>query len=722
MAKHLTEAFAAADKRGRAAFVGFVTAGYPTRDQTVDIMLGMQKGGTDIIELGVPFTDPMADGASIQKTSEVALAHDNPISLADCLALTKAARAAGLTVPVILMGYYNPFLMYGLDKLMDESVASGVNGFIVVDLPPEEGMAFVEAANKRGLSYVPLVTPTSTDERIQQLASVASSFLYVVSLAGVTGARAELPKELPVFIDRIRKFTKLPLAVGFGISSRDQVAEVGEFANGVVVGSAICKALDKPGGGKTPAQSVEAFIQSVTAPSSKAGKKRKLEGAAHAGKPVPEAKKVSAPPLEAHFGKFGGRYVPETLVEAHRELEVAYAQAKADPAFQAEVAEMRKQYIGGPTPLYHAKGLTKAMGGAQIWLKREELAFTGAHKVNNAVGQALLAKRLGKKRIIAETGAGQHGVATATVCALMGLECVVYMGKVDVDRQSLNVFRMKMLGATVRPVESGQAPLKGYNPNPNPNPNHNPNPKPNPNPNPKQATLKDAINEAMRDWVTNVDTTHYLIGSAIGPHPFPTIVRDFQAVIGIEARQQCLDQIGRLPDTVVACVGGGSNAIGMFHAFVPDKAVKLVGVEAAGDGVDTKRHSATLALGTPGVLHGTRTYLLQDTGTGQIIETHSISAGLDYPGVGPEHAHLKDSGRAEYIAVNDKQALEGFKTMCKTEGIIPALEPSHAVYQTMQLAKSMRPDQIVCLNLCGRGDKDMHSVAKAMGVTLHNNA
>jgi tryptophan synthase len=669
-----------------------VTAGDPTREETVDIMLGMQKGGTDIIELGVPFTDPLADGASIQRTSEVALAHANPISLTDCLSLTKAARAAGVTVPVVLMGYFNPFLMYGLDKLMDDSKASGVSGFIVVDLPPEEGMPFVEAANKRGLSYVPLVTPTSTNERIQQLASVASSFLYVVSLAGVTGARAELPKELPVFIDRIRKFTKLPLAVGFGISSREQVAEVGEFANGVVVGSAICKALDTPAKGKTPAQSVEAFVKSVTAPASKAGKKRKLEGDAHAGKGAPAVKKVTAPPLEAHFGEFGGRYVPETLVEAHRELEVAYAEAKADPAFQAQVAEMRKQYVGGPTPLYHAERLTKEMGGAQIWLKREELAFTGAHKINNAVGQGLLAKRLGKKRIIAETGAGQHGVATATVCALMGLECVVYMGKVDVDRQSLNVFRMKMLGATVRPVESGAA------------------------------TLKDAINEAMRDWVTNVETTHYLIGSAIGPHPFPTIVRDFQAVIGIECRQQSLDQIGRLPDVVVACVGGGSNAIGMFHAFVPDKAVKLVGVEAAGDGVNTKRHSATLALGTPGVLHGTRTYLLQDTDTGQIIETHSISAGLDYPGVGPEHAFLKDSGRAEYIAVDDKQALEGFKMMCKTEGIIPALEPSHAIYQTMQLAKSMRPDQIVCLNLCGRGDKDMHSVAKAMGVTLHNNA
>merc|ERR1719183_1816631 len=427
----------------------------------------------------------------------------------------------------------------------------------------------------------------------------------------------------------------------------------------------------------------------MNSPPTQGGKKRK---APSAGKASKVAKPLStAFNLEAHFGEFGGRYVPETLVEAHRELEVAYAQAKADPAFQAQVAEMRKQYIGGPTPLYHAKRLTEFCGGAQIWLKREELAFTGAHKINNAVGQGLLALRLGKKRIIAETGAGQHGVATATVCALLGLECVVYMGAEDVKRQSLNVFRMKMLGATVRPVETGSA------------------------------TLKDAINEAMRDWVTNVETTHYLIGSAIGPHPFPTIVRDFQAVIGDEARAQMLSQVGRLPDTIVACVGGGSNAIGMFHAFVPDKEVEIVGVEAGGDGVDTPRHSATLALGTPGVLHGTRTYLLQDTTTGQINETHSISAGLDYPGVGPEHAWLKDSGRAEYIAVDDKQALEGFSTMCAQEGIIPALEPSHAVYATMQLAKKMKKDQIVLLNLCGRGDKDMHTVAKAMGVTLDNN-
>ena len=656
----------------------------------------------------------MADGATIQRTSEVALSGKNPVSLSDCLACSAKARTAGLTIPVVLMGYYNPFLAYGLEKLMKESVDAGVSGCIVVDLPPEEGAEFVKLCAKYGLSYVPLLTPTSTDERIQQLSSVATSFMYCVSLTGVTGARAALSSDLGEFIGRVRKHTNAPLAVGFGISTPKQVGEVGAIADGVGVGSAILKASDEKKKGQSAGDAVAAFIGSLTASNeAQVTKKRKRELLAPVSPTV-----VGEAPLEAHFGEFGGRYVPETLVEAHRELEVAYAAAKADPAFQKEIEDMRKNYIGGPTVLYYAERLTKECGGAKIYLKREELAFTGAHKINNAVGQALLAKRLGKKRIIAETGAGQHGVATATVCALMGLECVVYMGAEDVKRQSLNVFRMKMLGATVHPVASGSA------------------------------TLKDAINEAMRDWVTNVTTTHYLIGSAIGPHPFPTIVRDFQAVIGNEARAQMLEQalshtpilptchapfspyitgifllqVGRLPDTVVACVGGGSNAIGMFHAFVPDKSVKLVGVEAGGSGMDTDHHSATLARGTPGVLHGTRTYLLQDTKTGQILETHSISAGLDYPGVGPEHAWLKDSGRAEYVAVDDKQALEGFKTMCRTEGIIPALEPSHAVYQTVQLAKSMKPDQIVLLNLCGRGDKDMHTVAKAMGVTLNDNA
>lgn len=391
-------------------------------------------------------------------------------------------------------------------------------------------------------------------------------------------------------------------------------------------------------------------------------------------------------PLDPRFGEFGGRYVPETLVGAHEELEAAYDTARRDPAFQAELDYLLENYVGRPTPLYLAERLTRECGGARIWLKREDLAHTGAHKINNALGQALLAKRLGKPRIIAETGAGQHGVATATVCAMMNLECAVYMGSEDIRRQSLNVFRMKMLGATVVPVESGSK------------------------------TLKDAINEAMRDWVTNVRTTHYLIGSAVGPHPFPTIVRDFQSVIGREARRQMLEQAGKLPDVAIACVGGGSNAIGLFHPLIADP-VRLIGVEAAGEGVGTGKHAATLVAGRPGVLHGTKTYMLQDV-NGQILETHSISAGLDYPGVGPEHSWLKTSERAEYVAVDDRQALEGFLALTRAEGIIPALEPSHAVFHALRVASELRPDQDVLIGLSGRGDKDMHTVAAVLGVTL----
>ena len=390
--------------------------------------------------------------------------------------------------------------------------------------------------------------------------------------------------------------------------------------------------------------------------------------------------------MSPRFGEFGGRYIPETLVGAHEELEAAYIEARRDPAFQAELDDLNKHYVGRPTPLYFAERLTKECGGANIWLKREDLAHTGAHKINNALGQALLAKRLGKPRVIAETGAGQHGVATATVCAMMNLECAVYMGTEDIRRQSLNVFRMKILGATVVPVDTGSK------------------------------TLKDAINEAMRDWVTNVTTTHYLIGSAIGPHPFPTIVRDFQSVIGKEARAQMLEQAGKLPDVAIACVGGGSNAIGLFHPFLDDP-VRLIGVEAGGDGVGTGKHSATLVAGRPGVLHGTRTYLLQDA-AGQIMETHSISAGLDYPGVGPEHSWLKQTERAEYVAVDDKQALEGFQALTRSEGIIPALEPSHAIYHAMKVAKEMGTGTDLLIGLSGRGDKDMHTVAAALGVTL----
>jgi tryptophan synthase beta chain len=393
------------------------------------------------------------------------------------------------------------------------------------------------------------------------------------------------------------------------------------------------------------------------------------------------------PDRQGRFGRFGGRYAPETLMPAIEELEAAYEDARNDPSFQAEIDELARNYVGRPTPLYEARRLSAEAGGARIFLKREDLAHTGAHKINNAIGQALLAKRMGKKRIIAETGAGQHGVASATVCALLGLECIVYMGEIDIERQKQNVFRMKLLGAEVRPVSSGSK------------------------------TLKDAINEAIRDWVTNVNTTFYLFGTAAGMHPYPMIVRDLQSVIGKEARAQMLESTGRLPDAVIACVGGGSNAIGIFHPFASDPDVELIGVEAAGHGIPSGEHAATLCVGRVGVLHGARSYVLQDD-DGQVIETHSISAGLDYPGVGPEHAYLKDLGRATYVGITDDEAIQGFQALCKTEGIIPALESSHAVAYAMQLAAQRSPDDTLLVNLSGRGDKDLETVANALQVTI----
>jgi tryptophan synthase beta chain len=393
------------------------------------------------------------------------------------------------------------------------------------------------------------------------------------------------------------------------------------------------------------------------------------------------------PDSRGYFGQFGGRFVPETLMPALHELETAYEKAKRDPSFWAEFDSLSHDYAGRPTPLYFAERLTKHCGGAKIFLKREDLLHTGAHKINNALGQGLLARRMKKQRITAETGAGQHGVAAATICAKLGLDCVVYMGEEDIHRQSLNVFRMKLLGAELRPVSSGTK------------------------------TLKDAINEAIRDWVTNVKDTYYLLGSVVGPHPYPVMVRDFQSVIGKEAREQVLSQCGRLPDYVIACVGGGSNSIGIFHPFVNDKKVKFIGVEAAGKGVRTGKHAATLAAGTVGVLHGAKSYVLQDD-AGQILGTHSIAAGLDYPGVGPEHSYYKSIGRATYVAVNDKEALKAFQLLCQTEGIIPALEPSHAVSYTAKMAGSLDKKQIIVVNLSGHGDKDMDIVSEALGVEL----
>lgn len=691
----ISERFARCKAAKRPAFVSFITAGYPTKDVTVDALLALQESGADVIELGVPFSDPLADGATIEEASHKAL--EQNITLGDCFNYAEQARQKGLKTPVVLMGYYNNFLQHGLDATCTDAKAKGVDGFIVVDLPCEECSEFRDKCASNELSLVPIVAPTSTPERLRKAVEVADSFIYVVSVTGVTGARQDVNTEVQPLCASVREAigdTGVYIAVGFGVSTRQHVEAIGQYSDGVVVGSTIVKALGSTGG-------VSAVKEKV----------KELSGGplADSGTDLPDAKRrrTAGPSNDTgkwSFGAYGGRYIPETLMQAHEELSVAWEKAKDDPAFQAEIKRLRTEFVGGPTPIYHAKNLSEKLGGAQLWFKREELAHTGAHKINNALGQAILAKRLGKKRIIAETGAGQHGVATATACALLDLECIVYMGSIDMERQALNVFRMKILGAKVVPAESGSK------------------------------TLKDAINEAMRDWVTNIRTTHYIIGSAVGPHPFPDIVRELQSVIGNEARAQMLNDTskhplfttgpGRLPDTVVACVGGGSNAIGMFSAFLDDANVKIVGVEAGGkagppmpDGSGSSEHSATLSAGTPGVLHGSRTYLIQDK-AGQICETHSISAGLDYPGVGPQHAALKDSGRVTYVSVTDSQALEALQSVSRHEGIIPALEPSHAAYYCIELCKTLPKDHIVLLNLCGRGDKDMNNVAKALGVNL----
>jgi tryptophan synthase beta chain len=398
-------------------------------------------------------------------------------------------------------------------------------------------------------------------------------------------------------------------------------------------------------------------------------------------------KPYDLPDARGHFGPYGGTFVSETLMHALEELRQAYDRYRVDPEFIAEFKDELKHFVGRPSPVYHAKRWSQMLGGAQIYLKREDLNHTGAHKVNNTIGQALLAKRMGKPRVIAETGAGQHGVATATVAARFGMKCVVYMGSTDIARQAQNVYRMRLLGAEVVPVESGSK------------------------------TLKDALNEAMRDWVTNVEDTFYIIGTVAGPHPYPMMVRDFNSVVGQECLWQMPERVGRQPDYILACVGGGSNAIGIFHPYIPMEGVQLIGVEAAGEGLHTGRHAASLSRGTPGVLHGNRTYLLQDH-NGQIVDTHSVSAGLDYPGVGPEHAWLKDIGRASYVAIDDSATLKAFHDLCRIEGIIPALESSHALAYAAQLAPTLSKDKVILVNLSGRGDKDMHTVAQAGGVSL----
>jgi tryptophan synthase len=538
------------------------------------------------------------------------------------------------------------------------------------------------------------------------LCKIADSFIYVVSRMGVTGATGTLNAALPELLARVHKYSgNIPAAVGFGVSTRDQFLSVGKIAVGVVIGSQFITTLAQAAPGEG-AKAVEEYTKRISGRGNPINQTTREVGIVEA---ISEAREPSgvqvdgvitdadskepgladlmdnlnsaSDPMQvsARFGEFGGQYVPESLMDCLRELEEEFNKAKDDPKFWEEYRSYYP-YMGRPSHLTYSERLTEHAGGAKIWLKREDLNHTGSHKINNALGQVLVARRLGKTEIIAETGAGQHGVATATVCAKFGMKCTIYMGAEDVRRQALNVFRIKLLGAQVIAVEAGTK------------------------------TLRDAVNEALRAWVVKLSTTHYVIGSAIGPHPFPTIVRTFQSVIGNETKEQMLEKTGKLPDAVVACVGGGSNAVGMFYPFSNDPSVKLLGVEAGGDGLDTKRHAATLSGGSKGVLHGVRTYILQNE-FGQVQDTHSISAGLDYPGVGPELSSWKDTDRAKFVAATDAEALIGFRLLSQLEGIIPALETSHAVFGAVELAKTLPKDKNIVICLSGRGDKDVQSVA-----------
>lgn len=555
----------------------------------------------------------------------------------------------------------------------------------------EDGVYYCRNPNQRAsdelthiysLSYVPLIAPSTTEDRMKTLCGMADSFIYLVSRMGVTGATGSLNSELPALIRRVKELSSnIPVAVGFGISTREHFQSVTSIADGAVIGSQIITILaDAPAG--QAAQAVEDYCSQIT--------QRKVAWGDGVSTSAPYAatetsavaqlveEKAAATDEPGQFGAFGGQYAPEALTTCLAELDAGFQAAQDDPTFWEEYRSYYP-YMGRPSSLHLARRLSEHAGGANIWLKREDLNHTGSHKINNALGQILIARRLGKTEIIAETGAGQHGVATATVCAKFGMKCTIYMGAEDVRRQALNVFRIRLLGATVVPVESGSR------------------------------TLRDAVNEAFRAWIVRLDTTHYIIGSAIGPHPFPTMVRTFQRVIGEETKAQLRD-LGKSPDAVVACVGGGSNAVGMFYPFSQDASVQLVGVEAAGDGLDTERHSATLSGGSVGVLHGVRTYVLQNQ-HGQISETHSVSAGLDYPGVGPELAHWKETNRATFLSATDAQALQGFRLLSQLEGIIPALETSHAVWGAIETAKQLGPGKDLVLCLSGRGDKDVQSVA-----------
>ncbi|PKX91086.1 tryptophan synthase [Aspergillus novofumigatus IBT 16806] len=679
--KAIKRTFAHCKEENRPAFVTFVTAGFPTVEEAVDIILGLEAGRAGMQYMIYRSTDPFADGPTIQNANTVSLAYN--VTIESTLGMIKEARKRGLRAPLLLMGYYNPLLSYGEERLLNDCRVAGVNGFIVGDPPPHEAVRFRSFCAKSGQEL---------------LCKLADSLVYVVSRMGVTGATGTLNAGLPQLLKRIKQ------AVGFGLSTRDHFLGVASTADGVVIGSQIFTTLAVAASGER-VKAAEEYCARVCGRRNLKGRRMTQKVASngaqepngdvqvngngtiytngnHSG-PLDQKEamnsEVGDPELfPARFGEFGGSYSPESLMGCLSELEAGFENIRNDPESWAE-----------PGHLHVADRLTEHAGGATIWLKREELNHTGSHNINRALGQILLARYQGRPEIIAQTGAGMHGVATATVCAKFSMKCTIFMGADDVRRQAVNVFRIKLLGAAVIPVEAGSK------------------------------TLRDAVNESFRVWITKVHAACHIIGSAIGPHPFPTIVRTFQTVIGEETKAQYAGQRNKLPGAVAACIGGGSNCLGMFYPFINDPSVQLLGVEAGGDGLETKRHAATLSGGTKGVLHGSRTYVLQDE-HGQIQDTHSTSARLDYAGVGrvdlswPELTSGKDSGRAEFVAVTDAQALEGFKLLSELEGISPALETAHGIWGAVEQAKTMKKGQDVVICVSGRGDKDVENVAEEL--------
>ncbi|RAK95275.1 tryptophan synthase [Aspergillus ibericus CBS 121593] len=665
---HIRQTFAQSKRKGRPVLVTFVTAGFPTPEETPDIMLGLQAGGADIIELGLPFTDAMADGTLVQQASMTAL--KNGVMVHSIALMVQEARSRGLHIPILFSGYYNPILHYGEARLVADCSKAGVDGFLVVDLPAEDAVRFRNLCVGAGCSYIPIIAPCTPDDRVQMLCCMADTFVYLVSRMGVTGMRSELDSELPDLIRRVKKLGGNPrVAVGFGIASRDQFLKITSIADGAIIGSCLLKDLARAPPGKRP-QAARQFCLRMR------GVKDHYDGSISLGRDATKTSpEQSTPRFRDIPGPYGGQYVPEAMVKCLSDLETSFREAVKDPQFWEEY-ESFSPYVGRPSGLHKAPRLSAFAGGATIWLKREDLNHTGSHNINNALGQILLARRLGKTNIIAETGAGYHGLATAAVCAKLGMKCTVYMGLHDMQHEAENVFMMRAMGTTVLPVRSGSG------------------------------SMCDAIDEAFRACIADINKSYYVIGSSVGPHPLPTIVKTFQSVIGKETKAQFREQTGKLPDAVVACVGGGSNALGMFSSFVEDKSVQLVGVECEAE-------TAALSGGSVGVLHGSKTYILQDEG-GQTRKPQSLFMGMNYPGVAPELASWKDSGRATFLTATGTQVLERFRRMSELEGIVPALESSHAIWGAMHMAKQLGPGKNVVLCVSGRGDKQVQTVAEEL--------